>query len=151
VWAPEPVWTRQSREKSVALAGNRTPALQPVTSGYSDWAVLLGKLMFIRMVTKSPTLGGTRKLVSICVRAAIGTYLQILGTYIFALYFHIVLLFTSRYGAVTFSGSATLHSCLLRNVSILNLTMVILVKRQMMKIPPTSFLVSSSMTIYLML
>jgi hypothetical protein len=31
-WASEPVWTLLSREKSLASAGNRTPAVQPVAS-----------------------------------------------------------------------------------------------------------------------
>jgi hypothetical protein len=29
-WTPEPVWTLWSRDKSLAPAGNRTPAAQPV-------------------------------------------------------------------------------------------------------------------------
>jgi hypothetical protein len=35
-WAPEPVWTLWSREKSFAPAGNRTPAVQTVASYYID-------------------------------------------------------------------------------------------------------------------
>jgi hypothetical protein len=39
-WVPQPVWTLCSREKSLAPAGNRTPAIQPVTRRYADWAIL---------------------------------------------------------------------------------------------------------------
>jgi hypothetical protein len=35
-WAPEPVWTRQKREKSLASCGNYTPAVQPIARRYTD-------------------------------------------------------------------------------------------------------------------
>jgi hypothetical protein len=35
-WVPEPVSTLYSIEIFVALAGNRTPAVQPVASHYTD-------------------------------------------------------------------------------------------------------------------
>jgi hypothetical protein len=39
-WAPEPVWTLWCREKSFFFsAGNRTPAVQPVTHPYTNWAI----------------------------------------------------------------------------------------------------------------
>jgi hypothetical protein len=37
--SPEPVWTLWRREKSLVPAGNRTPAVQPVTRHYTDWAI----------------------------------------------------------------------------------------------------------------
>jgi hypothetical protein len=38
-WIPEPVWTLWSREKSLAPAGTRTPAVQPVHRQYTDLAI----------------------------------------------------------------------------------------------------------------
>jgi hypothetical protein len=35
-WVPELVWTLWSREKSLALVGNRNPAVQPVARRYPD-------------------------------------------------------------------------------------------------------------------
>jgi hypothetical protein len=35
-WAPEPVWSAWSREKSLTPVGNRTQAVQPVDSHYTD-------------------------------------------------------------------------------------------------------------------
>jgi hypothetical protein len=35
-WTTGPVWTLCSGEKSHALAGNRTPAFQPVARRYTD-------------------------------------------------------------------------------------------------------------------
>jgi hypothetical protein len=36
LWAPKPVWTLWSKEKSVALGRNRTPAVYPVDRRYTD-------------------------------------------------------------------------------------------------------------------
>jgi hypothetical protein len=38
-WIPEPVWTPWSRAKSLAPAGNRILAVQPITRRYTDGAV----------------------------------------------------------------------------------------------------------------
>jgi hypothetical protein len=38
-WAPEPVCTLWSREKYVAPAGNRTPAVEPVARRYTDCTI----------------------------------------------------------------------------------------------------------------
>jgi hypothetical protein len=38
-WAPEPVLTLWSRDKSLSPAGNRTPAAQHVARRYCDWAI----------------------------------------------------------------------------------------------------------------
>jgi hypothetical protein len=38
-WAPEPVWTLRSGEKSLAPAGNQIPAVQLVACRYTDWAI----------------------------------------------------------------------------------------------------------------
>jgi hypothetical protein len=35
-WTPEPVWPLWITEKSVATAGNRTPAVQPIAVLYTD-------------------------------------------------------------------------------------------------------------------
>jgi hypothetical protein len=35
-WSPEPVWTLWRKEKSLALAGNKTPAVQPVACHCTD-------------------------------------------------------------------------------------------------------------------
>jgi hypothetical protein len=35
-WAPEPLWTLWSREKSLATAENRTQSVQPVARRYID-------------------------------------------------------------------------------------------------------------------
>jgi hypothetical protein len=35
-WASEPVWTMWRKEKSLALVGNQTPAVQPVARRYTD-------------------------------------------------------------------------------------------------------------------
>jgi hypothetical protein len=37
-WTPEPVWTQRLEEKSSATVRDRTPAVQSVTSHYTDWA-----------------------------------------------------------------------------------------------------------------
>jgi hypothetical protein len=39
-WTPGPVWTLWSRDKSLASAGNRTPAVQHIARRYTDWAIL---------------------------------------------------------------------------------------------------------------
>jgi hypothetical protein len=36
VWAPEQVWIKLRREKSLATARNRTPAVQPVARPYTN-------------------------------------------------------------------------------------------------------------------
>jgi hypothetical protein len=35
-WAPEPAWRLWNREKSLALAGNRIPAVHHAASRYND-------------------------------------------------------------------------------------------------------------------
>jgi hypothetical protein len=38
-WAPEPVWTLWSKDKSLAPVGNGTPAVPPVARRYADWTI----------------------------------------------------------------------------------------------------------------
>jgi hypothetical protein len=38
-WAPGPVWTQWSREKSLAPDGSRTPKAQSVGRRYTDWSI----------------------------------------------------------------------------------------------------------------
>jgi hypothetical protein len=38
-WAPDPVWTLWSREKSLSPAGNQTRAVHPVAGCYTYWAI----------------------------------------------------------------------------------------------------------------
>jgi hypothetical protein len=42
-WAPEPLWTLRSTEKSLTPTRSQTPAVQLVVSRYTDWAVLAPK------------------------------------------------------------------------------------------------------------
>jgi hypothetical protein len=39
VWSLEPAWTLWRREKSLSLAGNRAPAVDPEVRRFTDWAV----------------------------------------------------------------------------------------------------------------
>jgi hypothetical protein len=46
-WAPEPIWTLWSREKSLSPNGNRNQALQPVARQYTDRAIPAPVPLFI--------------------------------------------------------------------------------------------------------
>jgi hypothetical protein len=38
-WAPEPVWTLQSREKCLSCAWNHSLAMQPLARRCTDWVI----------------------------------------------------------------------------------------------------------------
>jgi hypothetical protein len=55
-WFPELVWRLWRKEKSLALAGNRTPAVQPVTRRYIDSVIPARWLTWNAFKTKPQTL-----------------------------------------------------------------------------------------------
>jgi hypothetical protein len=51
-WAAEPAWALWNREKSLAPAGNRTPAIQSVASRYPYWSVPARTLIGVHIFPK---------------------------------------------------------------------------------------------------
>jgi hypothetical protein len=44
-WASEPLWTLWGREEYLAVSGNRTPVVQPVTHSNHRWNVLMPSIV----------------------------------------------------------------------------------------------------------